>query len=41
MFTSGGGGGFSLPGNGDPLSMLIVVLILVGLVWLGFRFFGD
>ena len=41
MFTSGGGGGFSLPGAGDPLSMLIVVLILVGLVWLGVRLFGD
>ena len=41
MFTSGGGGGFSLPRTDDPLSLLIVVLVLVGLVWLGFRFFGD
>ncbi len=40
MFTSGGGG-FGLPRIDQPIEMLVVVLIVAGLVWLGFRFFGD
>ncbi len=40
MFTSSGGGP-SLPGIDRPIEMLIVILIVAGLVWLGFRFFGD
>ena len=40
MFTSGGGGP-SLPSIDQPIEMLVVVLVVAGLVWLGFRFFGD
>ncbi len=40
MFSTGGGG-FSLPRGGDPLQLLIVVLILAALLWLAFRSFSN
>lgn len=40
MFTSGGGG-FSLPNAGDPLQLLIVLLVLGAAIWLGFRLFDN
>ena len=41
MFSSGGGGGLSMPRVDDPLEFLIVLLILGALIWLGSRFFST
>jgi hypothetical protein len=40
MFTSGGGGG-ALPNIDSPIELAIVLAVLAGLVWLGFRFFDS
>jgi hypothetical protein len=39
MFTSGGGGG--LPNINSPTELAIVLVVLAGIVWLGFKFFSD
>jgi hypothetical protein len=40
MFTSGGGGG-GLPNINSPVELAIVLVVLAGIVWLGFKFFSD
>jgi hypothetical protein len=40
MFTSGGGGG-RLPNVDSPIELVIVLLVLAGIFWLGFKFFSD
>jgi hypothetical protein len=41
MFTSGGGGGFPLPGVDGPLEMLLVLVIFAALIWFAFRIFST
>jgi hypothetical protein len=40
MFTSAGGG-FSLPMSGSPTEILIMLLLLLGILWLGFRLLSS
>jgi hypothetical protein len=39
MVSTGGGGG--LPNIDSPIEVAIVLVVLAGLVWLGYKFFGD
>ena len=39
MVSAGGGGG--LPSFDSPLEIGIALVVLLGIVWLGFKFFGD
>jgi hypothetical protein len=39
MVSAGGGGG--LPNINSPTEMLIVLVVLVGIIWLGYKFFSD
>ena len=39
MVSAGGGGG--LPNIDSPIELAIVLVVLAGLVWLGFKFFSD
>jgi hypothetical protein len=40
MFSSGGGAG-GLPNINSPTELVIVLVVLVGMIWLGFKFFSD
>jgi hypothetical protein len=40
MFSSGGGAG-GLPSINNPTELVIVLVVLVGMIWLGFKFFSD
>jgi hypothetical protein len=39
MVSAGGGGG--LPDINSPTEMLIVLLVLVGIIWVGYKLFSD
>lgn len=41
MVQTGGGGGPGLPLSGNPTEILIMLVVLVGVVWLAFRFFSS
>ena len=39
MVSSGGGGG--LPNINSPTELIIVLVVLIGIVWVGYKFFSD
>lgn len=41
MVSAGSGGGGGLPSMNDPVQVVIAVLVLVAIVWVGFKFFSD
>jgi hypothetical protein len=40
MFTSGGGGG-GLPRVDGPVELLILLVVVGGILWIGYRLFSD
>ena len=40
MFSSSGGGG-GLPNINSPTELVIVLVVLIGIVWVGYKFFSD
>ena len=40
MFSSAGGGG-GLPNINSPTELIIVLVVLIGIVWVGYKFFSD